>query len=93
MLLQFVFDINGQTDRVMVSLEQHDIKPGRQELGIQLNTIGFQIMKVLYTNRENYLQLNTQKLWRILDNVWNTGLLLVKKSVFFDKFRWEFIIY
>lgn len=43
---QFVFDINGQNDRVMVSLEQHDIKPGRQELGIQLNTIGFQIMKV-----------------------------------------------
>lgn len=46
-LSQFVFDINGQTDRVMVSLEQHDIKPGRQELGIQLNTIGFQIMKVI----------------------------------------------
>ncbi|XP_062589119.1 calpain-5-like [Saccostrea cucullata] len=42
----YVFDIGGAQDRVMVSLEQHDIKPGRQELGIQLNNIGFHIMKV-----------------------------------------------
>ena len=47
-----MFDINSPTDRVMVSLEQHDIKPGRQELGIQLNNIGFQIMKVRERERE-----------------------------------------
>ncbi|KAL3886449.1 hypothetical protein ACJMK2_026437 [Sinanodonta woodiana] len=35
---QFMFDIVSQQDKIMVSLEQHD--------GLQLNEIGFQIMKV-----------------------------------------------
>ncbi|KAK3095784.1 hypothetical protein FSP39_019019, partial [Pinctada imbricata] len=43
---QYRFDINGPTDRVMVSLEQHDMDVGRQSLGIKLNNIGFHIMKV-----------------------------------------------
>jgi len=41
-----VFDITGIKDKIMVCLEQHDISTSRQELGIKLNTIGFQIMKV-----------------------------------------------
>ncbi|KAL4216640.1 Calpain-6 [Mactra antiquata] len=43
---QYVFDITGIKDKIMVSLEQHDINLSRQQLGIRLNTIGFQIMKV-----------------------------------------------
>lgn len=43
---QYVFDIAGLNDKIMVCLEQHDISTSRQELGIKLNTIGFQIMKV-----------------------------------------------
>jgi len=45
--LQYVFDITAEMDKIMVSLEQHDISHSRQELGIHLNDIGFQIMKVL----------------------------------------------
>ncbi|XP_052234356.1 calpain-5-like isoform X2 [Dreissena polymorpha] len=43
---QYVFDITGIKDKIMVSLEQHDISTSRQQLGIKLNEIGFQIMKV-----------------------------------------------
>ncbi|XP_045183793.2 calpain-5-like isoform X2 [Mercenaria mercenaria] len=43
---QYVFDIGATKDKIMVSLEQHDINTSRQQLGIQLNTIGFQLMKV-----------------------------------------------
>ncbi|ESO85096.1 hypothetical protein LOTGIDRAFT_235955 [Lottia gigantea] len=43
---QFLFDINGISDKVMISLEQHDIHPDRQTFGQNLNTIGFHIMKV-----------------------------------------------
>lgn len=43
---QYVFDITGKQDTIMVSLEQHDIRSSRQQLGIKLNTIGFQLMKV-----------------------------------------------
>lgn len=46
LILQYVFDITGLKDKIMVSLEQHDINASRQQLGIKLNTIGFQIMKV-----------------------------------------------
>jgi len=50
--LQYVFDITAEMDKIMVSLEQHDISHSRQELGIHLNDIGFQIMKVLQKTLE-----------------------------------------
>ncbi|KAJ8306658.1 hypothetical protein KUTeg_015699 [Tegillarca granosa] len=31
---QYMFDVLGMSDNVMVSLEQHDIKPGRQSFGL-----------------------------------------------------------
>ncbi|KAK3595473.1 hypothetical protein CHS0354_003461, partial [Potamilus streckersoni] len=40
----FMFDIGGQQDKIMVSLEQHDLS--HREQGQKLNKIGFQIMKV-----------------------------------------------
>ncbi|KAK6184886.1 hypothetical protein SNE40_007247 [Patella caerulea] len=43
---QFLFDINSINDKIMVSLEQHDIDAGRQTFGQNINTIGFHIMKV-----------------------------------------------
>lgn len=43
---QFVFDITAVKDKIMVSIEQHDISASRQAFGQKLNTIGFQIMKV-----------------------------------------------
>ncbi|XP_063437596.1 calpain-5-like isoform X1 [Mytilus trossulus] len=43
---QYVFDIIQEEDTVLVSLEQHDIQPGRQHFGRTLNTIGYRIMKV-----------------------------------------------
>ncbi|KAJ8306660.1 hypothetical protein KUTeg_015701 [Tegillarca granosa] len=52
-----MFDVLGMSDNVMVSLEQHDIKPGRQSFGRTLNHIGFQIMKV-EVNRKYRVHLN-----------------------------------
>ena len=49
-LKQFVFDITAVKDKIMVSLEQHDISASRQAFGQKLNTIGFQIMKVKFTH-------------------------------------------
>ncbi|VDI02869.1 Hypothetical predicted protein [Mytilus galloprovincialis] len=43
---QYVFDIIQEEDTILVSLEQHDIQPGRQHFGRTLNTIGYRIMKV-----------------------------------------------
>ena len=41
-----MFDITSPKDKIMISLEQHDILASRQAFGQKLNTIGFQIMKV-----------------------------------------------
>ena len=41
----YLFDITAVQDRIMVSLEQHDVK-GREAMLGQMNTIGFHIMKV-----------------------------------------------
>ncbi|XP_052787580.1 calpain-5-like [Mya arenaria] len=54
---QYVFDILGIRDKIMVSLEQHDISMSRQELGIKHNEIGFQIMKV-EENRKYRVHIN-----------------------------------
>ncbi|XP_046381711.1 calpain-5-like isoform X4 [Haliotis rufescens] len=43
---QYLFDITGASDRIMISLEQHDVGGGRQFLGQDLNMIGFHVMKV-----------------------------------------------
>ena len=43
---QYVFDVTAIKDKIMVSLEQYDINTSRQQLGIKLNEIGFQLMKV-----------------------------------------------
>ncbi|XP_070179125.1 calpain-5-like [Littorina saxatilis] len=42
---QYMFDVMGLEDRIMVSLEQHDVK-GREAMLGQMNTIGFHIMRV-----------------------------------------------
>ncbi|XP_076452213.1 calpain-5-like [Babylonia areolata] len=42
---QYAFDITGQTDHIMVTLEQHDVK-GREALLGRMNTVGFHLLKV-----------------------------------------------
>ncbi|KAK7489937.1 hypothetical protein BaRGS_00018802 [Batillaria attramentaria] len=42
---QYLFDITGIQDRIMVSIEQQDVK-GREAMLGKMNTIGFHVMKV-----------------------------------------------
>ncbi|XP_052084481.1 calpain-5-like [Mytilus californianus] len=43
---QFIIEIQKDEDELVVSLEQHDIKPNKSHTGRTLNTIGYSIMKV-----------------------------------------------
>ncbi|XP_063437594.1 calpain-5-like [Mytilus trossulus] len=43
---QFIIEIQQDEDELVVSLEQHDIKPSKSHTGRTLNTIGYSIMKV-----------------------------------------------
>jgi hypothetical protein len=47
-MFQYVFDVIQDEDTILISLEQHDIQPGRQHFGRTLNTIGYRVMKVYY---------------------------------------------
>ena len=48
LIFQFVFDVAGLIDSVMISLEQRDVTAAKQ-IGQKLLRIGFQIFKVLKT--------------------------------------------
>ncbi|XP_076438968.1 calpain-5-like isoform X3 [Babylonia areolata] len=58
---QYLFDITGPQDRIMVSLEQHDVK-GREAMLGQMNTIGFHIMKV-EENRKYRVHIQGEKVF------------------------------
>ncbi|VDI02871.1 Hypothetical predicted protein, partial [Mytilus galloprovincialis] len=48
---QFIIEIQQDEDELVVSLEQHDIKPSESHTERTLNTIGYSIMKVFNSNK------------------------------------------
>ncbi|KAL8568330.1 hypothetical protein ACOMHN_040903 [Nucella lapillus] len=58
---QYMFDVTGLNDRIMVSLEQHDVK-GREAMLGKMNTIGFHIMKV-EENRKYRVHIQGEKMF------------------------------